>query len=593
MPIRKLDKYTIEQIAAGEVIESPFSIVKELVENSIDAGARNITVEIRNGGKTYIRVTDDGYGIAKEDFKLAFEKHTTSKILNFEDLYSIYSLGFRGEALSTIVSVANVNAISKTNNSNIGSKLEFKNNEVKETSIATNTGTSIEVFDLFANLPVRKKFLKSNITESNSITKLMYSFALGYSNIAFKYIKDDRLEFKTLQNEPLDIRISNLLDNNLKNELIKINSSNEIYTITGFISSANYYRGSRSLQYLYVNSRLVDSNLIINTIENQYRSYIPNGRFPALFLFIKTNPKNLDINIHPNKRTVKFIYEDELINLLEKSVYESISSNVYPNKIAINDVEDKSILDFNDYTNLLEKYKNSFSVKETNPPYEDKDFFEEKDENSKDNFFENLDNDEPSYEAINVDFNKDISYSYLTSIFGRYSLFQSSKERIIIVDNRRADEAIRFDKFVKDFESGKISQQLLLEPFIVNLKADDKIKFTEKREYLLNMGFDIDLISEDQVIIRSIPQIFDKVESEKFFYDILDIDFKKDEEIFYKSIRKFIKSQSFRKGFDLGETEANKYIEDLFKLDNPYKTFDGKAIILELSSEDLEKYFER
>lgn len=597
MTIRKLDQYTIEQIAAGEVIESPFSVVKELVENSIDAKAKNITVEIKNGGKTYIRVTDDGSGIAKDDLKLAFEKHTTSKIVHFEDLYDIYSLGFRGEALSTIVSVANVRAVTKTSDANIGSKIEFTNNKINESSIATNTGTSIEVLNIFANLPARYKFLKSDLAESNAITKLMYSLALGYNNIGFKYIKDDRLEFKTTANETLDLRIYNLLDDNLKDELIEIDANNEIYSIKGFISSSNYYRASRSLQYLYVNNRLVDSPLIINTIENEYRTYIPNGRFPALFLFISTNPKNLDINVHPNKRTIKFIYEDDLLSLLRECTYKSLSENMYPNKITIDENKDNSLLDFSDYASVLEKYQNSSVVKENKSSYEENNFFENKDKKLyevDEKKLESHDNYKlPSKDFDAISFTEEKSYSYLTSMFSRYSLFAYSNGNIILVDNRRADEAILYNNFIKELEDGAVSQQLLLEPIVINLKANDKLKFIDKRDDLLSLGFDIDLIAEDKVLIRSIPQLFDNDTYGNFFYDLLDLDLQDRGDIFYKNIRKYIKSKSFRKGNKLGEIEARKYLDDLLNLDNPYKTYDGKAIIIELTDKDLERYFER
>lgn len=597
MTIRKLDQYTIEQIAAGEVIESPFSVVKELVENSIDAKAKNITVEIKNGGKTYIRVTDDGSGIDKDDLKLAFEKHTTSKIVHFEDLYDIYSLGFRGEALSTIVSVANVRAITKTSDANIGSKIDFTNNKINESSIATNTGTSIEVLNIFANLPARYKFLKSDLAESNAITKLMYSLALGYNNIGFKYIKDDRLEFKTTANESLNLRIYNLLDDNLKDELIEIDASNEIYSINGFISSSNYYRASRSLQYLYVNNRLVDSPLIINTIENEYRTYIPNGRFPALFLFVSTNPKNLDINVHPNKRTIKFIYEDDLLSLLRECIYKSLSENMYPNKITIDENKGNSLLDFSDYASVLEKYQNSSLVKENKSSYEENNFFENKDKKLYEVDEKKLETHDdyklPSNDFNTISFTEEKSYSYLTSLFSRYSLFACSNGNIILVDNRRADEAILYNNFIKELEDGAVSQQLLLEPIVINLKANDKLKFIDKRDDLLGLGFDIDLIAEDKVLIRSIPQLFDNDTYGNFFYDLLDLDLQDRGDIFYKNIRKYIKSKSFRKGYKLGEIEARKYLDDLLKLDNPYKTYDGKAIIIVLTDTDVERYFER
>ena len=269
MAIIQLDKDTVEKIAAGEVIESPLSIIKELVENSVDAGSKNITVEIKNGGKTYIRVTDDGCGISRSDIGLAFKKHATSKISKFDDLYNVSSLGFRGEALPSISSVSKVIAISKTQEDDIGSKIEFINNKSKISSIATNRGTSIIVEDLFYNMPARRKFLKSNISESNKISKLMYAFAIGYKDISFKYIKDESVQFQSKANIDLKYRVSDLLDSLLEENLISFKSENNSYNIEGAISLANYYRGNRSMQYIYVNDRLIENDEITKAIEYQ------------------------------------------------------------------------------------------------------------------------------------------------------------------------------------------------------------------------------------------------------------------------------------------------------------------------------------
>ena len=594
MALVKLDDYTIEQIAAGEVIEAPVSVVKELVENSIDAKAKNIVVEVKNGGKTFIRVTDDGIGIAKNDMILAFEKHTTSKISNFNDLYYIYSLGFRGEALSSIANVSNLVAISKTKDEDIGKKLEFKNSKYKESFIATNTGTSIIVKDLFNNLPVRKKFLKSDIAETNAISKLIYSLAIGYNDISFKYIKNGRIDFISHSNEDLETKIPNLLDTNLKDKLIKISAKNDIYNVDGFISNPSYYRGSRSLQYLFINNRLVNSNLITNSTEKEYRSYIPNGRFPAFFLFINTNPKNLDVNVHPNKKTIKFNYEDDLIDLISTSIYKTLIKENNPSEISNKEIEKKQIPDLSNYQNLLDSYKSFNIVKEDTKSYENDDFFNEdkniisNNQNFKDKDFTKIKSGQQKSLL-----EKKSSYLYLTSIFGKYSLFKKSENEIIILDHRRADEAIKYDAFIKNISNKDISSQILLKPIIINLKADDKDKFNDKKEFILDLGFDIDQIGESQIIIRSIPQIFDIPESDTFFYEILDIDFKNKNEIFYKNIGKFIRSNIFRKGHNINKDETISLLNDLFKLDNPYKTQDGKLTLLVLNKDSLENFFER
>ena len=597
MPIIKLDDRTIEQIAAGEVIESPVSVVKELVENSIDAGAKNIVVEIKKGGKSYIRVTDDGRGIANDQMRLAFEKHTTSKIKDFSDLYDIYSLGFRGEALASIVTISQLQAISKTENDPVGKKLEFLNTNIKESSIATNNGTSIEVMNLFSNVPVRKKFLKSDIAESNAISKLMYSLAIGYSDLSIKYIKDGRVEFKTNSNELLDIRISNLLDENLKDNLIKINSSDSIYKIEGFISSSNYYRGSRNLQYLYVNNRLIDSSLITKTIEKEYKSLIPQGRFPAIFFFLSTNPKNLDVNVHPNKRTIKFNYEDELIKQIENTIHQALRENIIPNSINIAEKKDNSIPDLSNYQNLLDSYSGFNIVREEKESYEEKnDFFDtdkkidiERNENTKFISKDNIDTKKIKEKS----FLEENTFLYLTSIFDRYSLFKANNNKLYLIDHRRADQAIKFQKYLKDIKESQIVSQILLEPLIINLKVDDRFQYESKKDFIASLGFDIEAFGENQIIVRAVPQLFEYAENDSLIMDLIDMDIKEKNEVFYKKFYKLIKETSFRKGHTINKQTAGQLINDLFMLDNPFKSYDGKTVILELDEDTLEKYFDR
>ena len=597
MPIVRLDNKTVEQIAAGEVIESPVSVVKELVENSIDAGSNNIVVEIKKGGKSYIRVTDDGVGIPNDQMELAFEKHATSKIKDFSDLYDIYSLGFRGEALASIATVSNVLAISKTNDDKVGKKLEILNSKIKESIIATNTGTSIEVMDLFNNLPVRKKFLKSDIAETNAISRLMYSIALGYSNISIKYIKDGRVEFKTNANDTLDIKIINLLDEGLKENLLRIESSNNLYKIEGYISNSNYYRGSRSLQYIYVNNRLIDSKTITQAIEKQYRPLIPQGRFPAIFIFIKTNPKNLDVNVHPNKRTIKFSYEEEMLTLIEKTIYDALTKKIEPNKISIKEQANKDLPDLSNYQSLLDNYRGFNIIREEKTSYEDNGFFDTKNTiNLASNTRSNtsiVKDQKNNTEISSISFAKEHSFLYLTSMFGRYSLFKSNEDKLYLMDHRRADESIKFYKYIADLENSKPASQLLLQPLIIKLRSEEKNIYDNKKQFIKNLGFDVEDFGENQLILRSVPQIFEEAVSENLIKELLEMDIKQKKEVFYKNLDNLVKKNSFRKGHSINKQTAEELIEDLFKLDNPFKTYNGKTVILEIEEETLEKYFDR
>lgn len=601
MKIIELDDKTIEQIAAGEVIESPVSIIKELVENSIDAKAKNIIVEIKNGGKSYIRVTDDGIGIDEDDFERAFKRHATSKIKDFSDLYRIFSLGFRGEALSSIISCADVKAVSKTKNQDIGKKLEFKNGKLESIrSIATNNGTSVEVFNLFSNLPVRRKFLGSDINESNKISKIIQALALGYDNISFKFIKDNRLVFQTLESDSLKDRIFKLIDDNLKDNLIKIRSKNSLYDISGYISSTNYYRGNRSFQYIFVNNRLIENINITKTVENNYKSLIPNQRFPVFFLFIATNTSNIDVNIHPNKKEIKFTYEDSLLELLDDDISKFLYDNSDFKKVKAPE-EDKEELNFyDDYTEVLNLYN---KVNEEKNSYE-QEFHDDRSYNNVDdnffeveelNFIEEKDDEKLEYKNIEKNKKKQLinikNLLYKTSIFNRYSLFINS-DKILLLDHRRADQRIKFDEFIENFNKDKINSQQLLEAKIIKVSLEEYNKYLEKKEIFKKLGFEIDTFSFDKLIIRSVPIVFDNPENFEFFYNLLDID-DSNESLFKEKISSLINKNTFRKGDKINESEALATLNKLNKSENPYKTYDGKSTIITIEKNELEKYFDR
>ncbi len=332
--IKILDEKTIEKIAAGEVIERPASIVKELIENSLDAGAKNIIVEIRDGGKSYIRITDDGSGINDEDLELAFKRHSTSKITSLDDLYSITSLGFRGEALSSVSHVARVEVMTKS-----GSSLSGLNASIEEGSVVskeivgTPKGTTMIVRDLFYNLPVRKNFLKSSLVESNQIVDIVYKIALGNMDVSFKLIRDNKVVLKTSRNNKALDHIYSILGREFRDNMVNISLEDNDISINGYISNNKLYRSNRSHQYIYVNGRYIDNKSIRDTIERNYKSIIPLNRFPAFIVFIDIDPKVIDINIHPTKQEIKFVDEDLVLGNLSDLVGESLTQAITIPKI--------------------------------------------------------------------------------------------------------------------------------------------------------------------------------------------------------------------------------------------------------------------
>lgn len=315
--INILDEGTINKIAAGEVIERPSSIVKELVENSIDASSTHVSIEIENGGKELIKVVDNGNGIDKDDIGKAFLRHATSKIKNAEDLNSILSLGFRGEALASIAAVSKIDLISKTENSIIASHARFEGgkNTLFEPQ-ASNRGTSISVEDLFYNTPARRKFLKSTISETHSITDIVSKLAIGNPSISFSYKNNGKTILKTSGDGSYINAIRTVYGKDIATNLIPVEYKNDLFCIDGFLGNNNIYRGNKSLQHIYINGRYVKSSNITDIINDAYKAIIPINKFPVIFLRLQLPPQSMDINIHPSKLEVKFENESSLLSEL-------------------------------------------------------------------------------------------------------------------------------------------------------------------------------------------------------------------------------------------------------------------------------------
>ena len=349
MSIKLLSEDTIQKIAAGEVIENPYSVIKELVENSIDSGATTIKVEIKNAGKKEIMISDNGCGIEENEIELAFTKHATSKLNNFEDIYSILSFGFRGEALASISSISKVDINTRTKNSEFGIHCFIENTKIKrKNKIGMNFGTTIYIRDLFYNVPIRKKFLKSDAYESSIITTLMNSFALSNPNISFKYIKDSKVVFETTGKNQLKDNIKYIFKDDFYKNLMAVDINDSDYKIYGYISNNHFYKGSRNCQYLFVNGRYIFDEKIRNIIEKSISTLIPKGKFPSFVIFIEVNPSLIDINVHPNKRKIKFIFEDKLLNLLNNNITDIVLKNTTSDFISLKTEQNDKILYIND-----------------------------------------------------------------------------------------------------------------------------------------------------------------------------------------------------------------------------------------------------
>lgn len=639
--IQLLSNDTIQKIAAGEVIERPSSIVKELVENSIDAGSTRVIVEIKNGGIDLIEVVDNGSGIKEEEIEMAFQRHATSKLNDFSDLYNLDSLGFRGEALASIVSVSKVTVSTKTKDNRLGKKVEFEDGKVvSEKPIGKNTGTSISVRDLFYNIPVRKKFLKNPITEANNITNLMYKLAIGNFNIGITYIKDDKLIFETKENEDLISNISELFGIDLMENLLNINFKTREYEISGYISNNKYYRANRSLQYIYINNRYIENKEIRDSIESSYRSIIPNGRFPIFQLFINIKPQHLDVNIHPNKEKVQITILNDILEDLSDIVAEALYNNINLPSIDYKEENNDGNILFeqkSDIKNLLEKFDNKVDEKKDilniserpklnfiendNHSEEDKEniYFENeliKEENRENYYSINIESepeleikieskdflDEEYDETIEefnfIDLNDKDLFKYIGIIFKTYIIYEDlQNEKIYIIDQHAAHERILYEKFMEKFKNNDIVIQSLLIPITVELLNDEMEIYNDNKEVFGKIGFDIDIFGDNTLIIRKVPNILGIPKEKRFFLDILDSLKSLDRDLGYDSIyEKIIRNSckyAVKSGDELGDIEVTGLLDQLMKCDNPYTCPHGRPTLIEMTKYEMEKNFMR
>ncbi len=613
--IKILDNLTIEKIAAGEVIERPASIVKELLENSIDAKATEITIEIKDGGKSLIRVTDNGEGIGESDLPLAFKRHSTSKLRKIEDLYKISSLGFRGEALSSISAVAKIKILTKTQSSLAGIEAIIENGSlINQNIVGCPKGTTMIVEDLFYNLPVRKEFLKSDLVESNKISDIIYKIALGNPNIGFTYIKDNKTILRTNRNQDLKNHIYTILGRDFSENLLEISHETEDFKIKGFISNNQYYRGNRSHQYLYINDRYIQNINISKAIERQYKSLIPINRFPVFLIFIYINPSKIDVNIHPTKQEVKFTNENYLIENISSRVKNVLFPRVEVGKIKL---QAKNMVKKETIPNLFDFAKDLESSKEI--PTSNQDFFIEDlrpvEKTSKDTLIKE---EKPSYNTLvnSKDFLEPENDPFIDPsenstgptknmldnlepvgiVFNTYIIAEDrTKEKIYFIDQHAAHERVMYEKYLQEFKEENIYIQGLISPLVLNLTNQESNKLIKNIDLFKRLGFDLEEFGNNSIIVRGVPMLFGKPNVENLLLDILDNlgDVTNNYDTRVDKIMKIACVNSVKSGDDLKTEEVFSLFNRLKNCSQPHTCPHGRPTILEMSKKHIEKEFLR
>lgn len=611
MTIKLLDEKTISKIAAGEIIENPASIIKELLENSIDANSKNIVIETRGEACDFLRITDDGIGMSKEDLEVAFLRHSTSKLSSVEDLNNIVSLGFRGEALASISHISKVTVMTKTAEDAVGTRVEVENGKIiKSNSIGMPKGTTFIIKDIFYNTPVRKKYLKQNNTELNYILDVIQKIALGTPNVSIKYIKDNKTVLNTLGNNDVKSLIYSILGNDISSNLNKISFKSQSYTVTGFISNNRLYRSNRNHHYVYVNGRYVKNLEISKTIEKYYQSLIPLNRYPVFILYIDMDPILVDVNIHPKKHEIKFSKDNNIIAIIA----DLIDENLYPNRVIINPLKmDKPLenkdTDITTQENIFEMFNSeddqidleneNFNL---NTKFIDIDYVPDKVISKIENRTIIASDEETSYDIKNElrensSISKDIlEYRIVGILFKTYIILEDfDNSKFYLIDQHAAHERILYEKYKKQYESSSVIRQILLTPEILSLSAMEKDNIENNKEIFNSLGFDIEDFGETDIVIREVPMLFGLAAYKNFIYDLINNikDIKSGYSVDpYKIMKKACKA-AIKAGDSISILEIKALLSQLVDCDNAYTCPHGRPTITEFTYSDINKLFLR
>ena len=662
--IRILNKETIDRISAGEVVERPVNVVKELVENAIDSGAAAITVDIKGGGIDLIRVTDNGCGIAPDEMRTAFLRHATSKITKADDLDSIITLGFRGEALASICAVTETEMISCMEGSLTGNRLMIRGGEeISFEEVGAPSGTTVIVRNLFYNTPARKKFLKTPATEGSYIAEMMEKIALSHPDIAFQFSMDGRSRFHTSGSGELLEVIYRVYGRETADALVPVKAENDMFRIEGFLGKPEMVRSNRNMEIYFINGRYVRNTFMSSAVEEGYREYLMLHKFPVVFLNFFADPFCVDVNVHPAKLDVRLSDQNTFFSFVSSSIHDVLrSAEMIPENILTTEREKRE----NEKAAIQEvrsgknpepfEFKRSVteSIQSTIKAYSTasglakdydlssyaeseagEDFFFEDDRKARldpgssdapditdasdmnnasgvpgdDNVSDQGRNDEAgkflenaSFKQSNLfaehllDKDKRAEYRIIGQVFDTYWIVQY-RDKMFIIDQHAAHEKVNYERMVKRMHEGVHPTQMLMPPVIVSLTSSEENVLLDNKESFEKIGFEIEPFGGNEYALRGVPvDLFGHSEKE-LFLAILDEITENPGIGPYKSIDEKIAGMACKasvKGGDrIGYEQAEKLIDELLTLDNPYNCPHGRPTIISMSRTDMEKKFKR
>ncbi len=621
--IKLLSQSTIDQIAAGEVVEHPLNVVKELTENAIDAGADAITVEIKDGGISLIRVTDNGCGIEKDQIQKAFLRHATSKISTIEDLNSIESLGFRGEALSSIAAVSQVEVITKTADELTGIRYAIAGGVEEELEeVGAPDGTTFLVHNLFYNIHARKKFLKQPQTEGSYVADMMEHLALSHPDRSIKFVNGGQVRFHTSGNGNLKEIIYRIYGRDIAEALIPFQYEGESFSVNGYLGNPELNRSNRNFEVCFMNGRYIRNDVIAKAMEEGYRSYLMQHKFPFYVLHFQMNQSAIDVNVHPAKMEIRIHQGKELYEELSKQAAFCLQQReLIPEVKLVREPEEiktpqKTPEPFErNRTHMLADANVDYSAGQ--PKVQD--FLQnvtfnrvigeavpaKKDKNAgiHANIIKSADQiivEKPVqlelFEDRFLSEEARSSYRILGQIFDTYWLV-SLKDKLFIIDQHAAHEKVKYERLVRELEAKSITSQTLIPPVVISLTGKEEEILCEFRDSFAALGFEIEEFGSGAYMIRSMPADLYGCSEKEFFMNVLDEiadnPMKGAPDVILQKLASMACKAAVKGNHSLSEAEADALIDELLKLEDPYHCPHGRPTIISMTKYEIEKKFKR
>ncbi len=586
--IQLLPEAIANQIAAGEVVQRPSSAVKELMENSLDAGATAITLIVKDGGKTLIQVIDNGSGMSETDARMSLERHATSKIRKAEDLFALHTMGFRGEALAAIAAVSQMEMKTRLADRELGTRLVVEASEVKtQEPVACEKGTSISVKNLFFNVPARRNFLKSNAVEMKHVLDEFQRLALAFPSVAFTLFQGDERVYD-LHPSRLSHRIINLFGRNFELQLIPCKEETEYVRITGYVGKPEFARKTRGEQFFFVNNRFIRSNYLHHAVMSAYEGLLPEQSFPFYVLFLELDPKHIDVNVHPSKTEIKFDDERTLYNVVRAAVRQSLGiHHLAPS------------LDFGVDVNLINKLQSGGQSSQEV-------FIEERFHTSGNQHWKELFPDlatppvpatgQPeSMQLLTEEDKAPVRNAPVFQVAGRF-IVQPSEKGLLIIDQQPAHERILFEKFQEAIRLRKGESQQVLFPQSVTLPAGDYVLVSEMMPELEALGFRLEPFGKNTLLVTGIPAGLKAAEGKMLLEGTLE-QFKNQSDLSLPVTDRLSRALARRSAIKAGEAlhteEMQRMVEQLMRCKTPQYSPSGQITMFHLEEEKIAAYFGR